>query len=55
MQHIAFFILIFGANLSGSDFVLFDSLDENGALFANLIYNKPVLRINIYTFSFHGN
>ncbi len=42
-----FFFEIFSASLSGSDdFVLFDSLDGNGALFANVLCNIPVLRIS---------
>ncbi len=39
-------LVIFSASLPGSDdFVLFDSLDGNGALFANVLCNIPVLRI----------
>ncbi len=41
------FLVIFSASLSGSDdFVLFDSLDGNGALFANVLYDIPVLCIS---------
>ncbi len=40
------FLVIFSASLSESDdFVLFDSLDENGALFANVLCDIPVLCI----------
>ncbi len=41
------FLVIFSASLSGSDeFVLFDSLDGNGALFTNVLCDIPVLRIS---------
>ncbi len=40
--------MIFSGSLSGSDnFVLVDSLDGNGALFANVLCNIPVLRISL--------
>ncbi len=39
---------IYSASLSGSDdFVLSDSLDGNGALFANVLCKIPVLRISL--------
>ncbi len=42
------FLVIFCASLSGSDdFVLVDSLDGNGALFANVLCDIPVLRISL--------
>ncbi len=41
------FLVIFSASLSGSNaFVLMDSLDGNGALFANVLCDIPVLHIN---------
>ncbi len=46
------FLVIFSASLSGSDdFVLFDSLDGNGALFAYVLCDIPVLCIS-YIFIF---
>ncbi len=37
--------MIFSASSPGSDdFVLFDSLDGNGALFTNVLCDIPVLR-----------
>ncbi len=39
------FLVIFSASLTGSDdFVLSDSLDGNGALFAYVLCDIPVLR-----------
>ncbi len=39
---------VYSASVSVSDdFVLFDSLDWNGALFANVLCEIPVLRISL--------
>ncbi len=50
--------MIFSASLSGNyDFVIFDLLDGNGALFANVLRDIPVLRtrlIQIFSWNF-GN
>ncbi len=43
------FLVIFSATVfqGSDDFVLFDSLDGNGALFANVLCDIPVLHISL--------
>ncbi len=42
------FFVIFSASLSGrDDFVLFESSDGNGAFFANVLGDIPVLHISL--------
>ncbi len=44
LLQMTFFLVIFGTSLSGKDF--FMPLDENGAVFANVLCDIPILPIN---------